>query len=73
MFWKCLRCIPDNAMCCDTCRKANANGNNVNIRYHTSGGFFAYIPQLDRYILFPTEMEYWEYMSEFEITSETEM
>ena len=53
-------------MCCNECRKANEKGNKGNVRYHTSGGFFAYIPQLDRYILFPTEMEYWEYMNEFE-------
>lgn len=55
MFLKWKRCVP-KAM----------NKANENTRHLTSCGYIAYIPQLSKYILFPTEMEYLEYVSEVE-------
>lgn len=42
------------------------NKANENTHHLTSCGYIAYIPQLDKYILFPTEMEYLEYVREVE-------
>lgn len=34
--------------------------------YAVSGGYMGYVPQAGRYLLFATEVDYWEYMDEAE-------